>query len=246
MVDGGRWSKENEKNIIKLRDTIITHNLQGGYSVIVDDTNLHPKHIERMQEIAKEHGAILEINSSFCDVSLEKCIENDLKRLASVGEKVIRDMHRKFLYKPQPKPLYQEGKPRAVICDLDGTLAHMNGRGPYDWDRVDEDTKDDLIHRLIRLVQTELDVDVILLSGRDEVCRAKTESWLYEHGVSYKHLFMRPAGDNRKDNVVKEEIYQNHIAGRFNVLFVLDDRDQVVRMWRDIGLTCFQVADGDF
>jgi adenylate cyclase class IV len=59
-------------------------------------------------------------------------------------------------------------------------------------------------------------------------------------------LFMRQAGDNRDDRIVKREIYEREIKGRYNVRFVLDDRNKVVALWRDLGLPCFQVADGDF
>jgi hypothetical protein len=57
---------------------------------------------------------------------------------------------------------------------------------------------------------------------------------------------MRVAGDHRKDSIVKQEIFENHIDGMFDVQFVLDDRDQVVTMWRSLGLQCFQVAEGNF
>ena len=57
---------------------------------------------------------------------------------------------------------------------------------------------------------------------------------------------MRQAGDNRDDRIVKREIYEREIKGRYNVRFVLDDRNKVVALWRDLGLPCFQVADGDF
>jgi hypothetical protein len=57
---------------------------------------------------------------------------------------------------------------------------------------------------------------------------------------------MRKEGDVRKDAIVKGEIYEKNINGKYNVLFVLDDRNQMVEMWRGLGLTCLQVADGDF
>jgi hypothetical protein len=57
---------------------------------------------------------------------------------------------------------------------------------------------------------------------------------------------MRKTDDNRKDCIVKKEIYETFIKDKYNVLFVMDDRNQVVNMWREQGLTCFQVADGNF
>jgi hypothetical protein len=59
-------------------------------------------------------------------------------------------------------------------------------------------------------------------------------------------LFMRKTDDFRKDAIIKEEIYQNEIEGKYNVLFILDDRNSVCDFWRSKGLVCFQVAPGDF
>jgi hypothetical protein len=57
---------------------------------------------------------------------------------------------------------------------------------------------------------------------------------------------MRAEGDTRKDSIIKEEIYRAEIENKYNVLFVLDDRNQVVELWRRLGLTCLQVAEGNF
>lgn len=59
-------------------------------------------------------------------------------------------------------------------------------------------------------------------------------------------LFMRPAGDTRNDAVVKLELFDQHIRDRYDVLRCYDDRARVVAAWRSIGLTVFQVADGNF
>lgn len=77
--------------------------------------------------------------------------------------------------------------------------------------------------------------------------RRVTEAWLNHNGITrYKNLYMRKNGDKRKDYVVKKELYETHIKETYEVLFVLEDRDQVVKMWRDLGLTCLQVAYGNF
>jgi hypothetical protein len=57
---------------------------------------------------------------------------------------------------------------------------------------------------------------------------------------------MREAGDSRKDSIVKQELYEKHIEPSYDVFVVLDDRNQVVDMWRSLGLVCLQVAPGDF
>lgn len=139
--------------------------------------------------------------------------------------------------------------PKAIICDLDGTLALLGSRSPYDTKRALEDALNHPVANLIEVYdhQTTFDVQLLLLSGRDDAYRSITEEWLRMHDIThYEALFLRKTGDRRKDFVVKREIYEQHIKDAYDVLFVLEDRDQVVRMWRELGLTCFQVEYGDF
>jgi hypothetical protein len=122
----------------------------------------------------------------------------------------------------------------------------MNGRSPYEWKRVGEDTIDENVARFIA-DHFGAPEALIVLSGRDAVCRSETESWLARYNIQYDYLFMRAEGDMRKDSIVKREIFEREIKDKYYPYLVLDDRDQVVRMWRDeLGLTVWQVADGNF
>lgn len=139
----------------------------------------------------------------------------------------------------------------AIIVDIDGTLALKGERSPYDWSRVGEDKVNEPIHNLLwRFAHGYKDwgdeINFILVSGRDEICRPQTKRWIKENKIVCDALFMRPQGNTEKDTIIKERIYREHIEGKYNVLFVLDDRDQVVKMWRSLGLTCLQVAEGNF
>ena len=139
--------------------------------------------------------------------------------------------------------------PNVIICDIDGTLAHMKNRSPYDWDKVDEDEPDFIIWDILlryHLMPPRDRPEIILVSGRDDVARDKTLAWLELLDIPYDSLLMRSTKDNRDDTVVKRELYETNIKGKYNVLFVLDDRNKVVKMWRELGLKCLQVADGDF
>ena len=138
-----------------------------------------------------------------------------------------------------------------VMVDVDGTVALMGKgipgrRGPYEWDRVGEDDPCQPVIDLVRDLRT-CGYLIAFLSGRDEVCRLQTWMWLVAHGAAQDgdELWMRPRKDNRPDNEVKIELYQRYVAPR-SVKYVLDDRDQVVKAWRAIGLTVLQVANGDF
>lgn len=134
---------------------------------------------------------------------------------------------------------------RAIIVDIDGTLAHKHERNAYDYQKADADECDMIIAELVNQLY-RLNYIIIILSGREDSCREITEQWLKKNMIDYHHLYMRKSKDMRKDRVVKKEIYDNQIKDQYSVLFVLDDRNQVVEMWREIGLKCLQVQEGDF
>jgi len=249
MLHAGKWSKGNEEMVLRVRDSIVRMALMDGKHVIIDDTNFEPKHYDAMKAIVGEMRAIgrpCVIEERFFDTPIEECIKRDNARPNGVGETVIRSMYNKYL-KPRTEewtPAKQDPSlPRCIIVDIDGTLAKMKDRGPFEWDKVGQDE----VHEDISQLATELCQSraIILLSGRDEACRPQTERWLADR-FGYSALLMRPAGNIEKDSIIKERLYREHIEGKYYVDFVLDDRNQVVQMWRSLGLRCLQVADGDF
>ena len=244
MIDWGRHSKYNEKSILQVRDMMVTHYLSNGDNVIVDDTNLASKHETRLRQLAKESGAEFRIQD-FTDVTVEECLKRNELRPDFVPPKVIREMYEQFL-KPEI-PTYQPDPslPKAVIVDIDGTLAHMVDRGPYDATKYHTDVVDTIIRDLVNLLDDY--VTIIVVSGRDTTYRDVTEGWLKDNDVAYKAIFMRPVDDKRSDSIVKREIFEDNIRDNYNVLFVLDDRNRVVDMWRnELGVKVLQVAEGDF
>ncbi len=245
MLDNGTWSKDNERFIRTVRDRIVYEALQSGKSIIVDDTNFEEIHEEALSKIASAYDIKLEIK--MFDTPLEECISRDAAREKPVGEQVIRDMHARHFKPETPEaPLYNPALPDCIIVDIDGTLAKMNGRSPYDYSKVSEDLPNTPIIGLVHtLAFSEID-NVIVFSGRPDSCRIETEKWLSEYDVVWHELYMRTTGDTRKDTIIKKELYETHIKDKFNVLWVIDDRNQVVEMWRSLGLTCLQVADGNF
>ena len=162
-------------------------------------------------------------------------------------------------------------KQLAIIVDVDGTLANMSGiRGPFEWDKVHLDKPHldviELVQDLAGIGQeTYIDPDfecpngcvpdptgwdgkykIIITTGRDGVCEEATRKWLADHNILFDEFFIRKAGDNRKDSIIKSEIYMDHIRPYYDVKYVIDDRDQVVDMWRSLGLRVLQVAPGNF
>lgn len=240
MIDGGQYSKQNEKNILSVRDALVHQWLSEGFDVIVDDTNLAPKHEETMREIANHHGAEFEIKTF--SLPLAECMRRDALREHPVGEKVILGMWERYV---KPAEEHNGNLPEAIICDLDGTLSHLNGRNPYDATHCDEDGLNHIVRDILwRFGNTG--TRIVLVSGREAAYREPTLRFLEKHNIPFDVLLMRSTGDARKDSVVKEEIYKYNIKELYNVLFVLDDRDQVVAMWREQGLQCFQVNYGNF
>ncbi|MDP9845697.1 hypothetical protein [Streptosporangium lutulentum] len=132
------------------------------------------------------------------------------------------------------------------IVDIDGTLALRGDRGPYDWDRVGEDLPN---HPVVTIVKALILAGhpIAYVSGRIERTRRRTERWLRTHVGhldSAEGLWLRPNGDRRPDTVWKAEVYREHFAGR-EVAGVIEDRAGVVKMWRSLGLTVLQVAEGN-
>lgn len=137
-------------------------------------------------------------------------------------------------------------KTDAIIVDIDGTVAIKGDRDIYDGSKAHLDTPN---HPVIIVVGALFDagIEVVFTSGRWERFREITEVWLKKNiKINYSDLFLRADGDYRGDHIVKEEIYRQKIEPIYNVLFVIDDRDTVSRMWRSLGLTCLQVAEGNF
>jgi hypothetical protein len=138
---------------------------------------------------------------------------------------------------------------KAVIVDLDGTIALHDPelRDPYDTDFskiIQDSPKKEVIEVVTALYHQGY--KIIYVTGRSNETEEATREWLRLFAPPYISLHMRKRNDFRKDDVVKKEIYEEKIAHHHDVLCIFDDRQRVVDMWRELGLTCFQVAPGDF
>ncbi|MCC0176316.1 AAA family ATPase [Waterburya agarophytonicola K14] len=243
MAHASYWSKGNEKFILQLRDTTILMALKAGKHVVIDDTNFG-HNIDRIKELVAGKARVI-INDSFLKVPVEECIRRDLLRPKSVGKDVIMKMYNQFVRSQVVKPvIHNPDLPDAIIVDMDGTLAIMGDRSPFDVSRCDLDLPNYPVLETVHKWQDSK--TIIIMSGRTDDGKEKTEGWLNKYGVKYQHIYMRKTGDLRKDSTIKQELYENHIKDKYNIVFILDDRQQVVDMWRGLGLTVFQVAEGDF
>ena len=244
-----------EKMITDMVNDTIRRCLSKRLNVIVDATHLKLNKIEMLVEEFKYDA---DIDYKVFDISLNKAIERDANRSNSVGKDLIttlyeeyKDLIETFNYKPIKKqkrpyilPKFDTELPNAVCFDIDGTIALMDKRHQFDWDKVDNDIPNNIVIEQIKFHKRE-GRTIILLSGRDEVCRKLTEEWLEVYDIPYDYLYMRKKDDFRKDNIIKNELYYEHIANRYNLLCVYDDRLQVLDMWNKLGIFTYNVNQGN-
>ena len=230
-----KWKWKDEDKVTDIVNDLLQHSADMGKNVIVADTNLNNHYRTKLIEQLDALG--YEVETKVFNVSFEEACKRDAGRADGVGHSVLMkqwmQFNAEFGYQPY---VANKSLPKAVVCDIDGTLAHMTGRGAFEWHRVGEDDVDEIVRNIISSMLYEDNYQVILLSGRDSVCRAETKDWLDRNDVKYHELFMRAKDDSRKDVDVKYELFNTHIRNNYNVKCVIDDRPQVVRLWQALGL----------
>jgi predicted kinase len=276
MMFGKYWGKGVDEDAVTVaEETLVKSALSKGKSVVVDATHLRASVVRKWARI---HPVVLKDFAIPVDV----CIDNDVIRSAEggrrVGERVIRDMARRYkvdsVYGSLPvvnlddvqevemKP-YLAGTTPAYCFDIDGTLARMVDRGPYDTSKYLTDVADRHVSELMWHLQDgaaygvenynwdkTLDPSVafLILSGRDEEFKPVLVEWLRGWGLEIpeENIFMRPKGDQRNDAIIKSELVDKHISGVYDVIMHFDDRDRVVNALRRKGMKVAQVEPGDF
>ena len=241
----------NEKKVTRYEDTLINDALNHGNHVIVDATHLKRAYLERF----KYWNVPTQIKSF--SMTITEAIKRDMKRTRQVGAEVIKKQHaqlktliKQLVVKPIDfTPVEFENsikKYPAVIFDIDGTLAHMEGRSPYEWGRVREDKIDPSTVKVLRnLYTSEMPPKIIICTGRDGIALYETKKWLQNNHIPYDEIYIRPEKDSRPDWVVKEEMWRK-IAETSYLLGMFDDRLQVVRRARALGLKVFNVEYNNF
>lgn len=245
---GDYWIPSQESFIDKMEQYAVESALKSGYNVVIDATNFNPKTVAKWMELAQINDT--DFDTKRFDIALDEAIRRDSLRERPVGAKVIKDFYHKYVSSKEIKTdtrfiLEQNKKlPKCIIVDIDGTLALINGRNPYDDTLVHTDKVNERVADIVNNYRP--DYTVFIVSGRQDSCKEVTEKWLRDNHIIYNSLLMRKTGDTRKDSIIKQEIYEEHIKDKYFVEFVLDDRDQTVQMWREQGLLCLQVYYGNF
>lgn len=250
------YATVDEDLVTVVEDAAIDAALSRGHRTVIDDTNIRLKYLKRFAELAAKHNASFDVKQF--DVDVDEAIGRVVRRAQAGGRnvsaEVIKKQHKGLraakvdmaeLYTPAfepyvaPEESYTES---AILVDIDGTLAHNNGhRNFYDYSLVGDDEVVDAVAEVVR--RFSQDHIIIVMSGRDDSCQVDTEAWFIKHDIPWDYMFMRKTGDQRKDSVVKIELFDKHVRDKCDVKFVLDDRPSVCRAWRSIGLRVFQVGD---
>jgi predicted kinase len=253
------WSKNLEAVAVEMLLSGIEAAVDAGQDVITDNTFLYAR-IPNM--LRKRIGGRATFSTFRMDTDIEECIRRDALRPESVGEAVIRKQAKSkwrlsneyMNVWPQVVPyVYQEDLPWCFIVDMDGTFAiKAPGRDIYDASRCDEDTPDPAVQAIVNaLNRFEMSDDSTVfpffLSGRDSAVWENNWEWIRQNSyVTFPVQAMRAEGDTRPDFVIKYELFDKYIRGKYNVLFALDDRDSIVRLWREMGIRTLQVNYGNF
>lgn len=273
MVVGGelsdyKFNKKTEQHITKAQLHMAQLAVNAGRDVIVADTNLNPKTIGKWEEFAEQNNMNVEKQDFFKEFRKEnKTLEQErgvkgvliafrklahqrnLMRLNSVPHGVVDSFIDDYIVPQYYRPRQwtpTEGLPKALLVDLDGTIFHMDGgRGAFDWKRVEQDRPDLTVIETCKIYKAA-GWKIVAASGRDGVCREESIRAMNAAGFEFDDFFIRAEGDQRPDYIVKEEIFWNKVAPKYNITFCLDDRDQVCEQYREMGLKVYQVEPGAF
>jgi predicted kinase len=269
---GDYWVPNREDLVTDIELSSFRSALDKGFNVILDSTNLNPKTIQKFKEIVFDflikNADKLNINFNYklFEISFEEACKRDEQRSNPVGKKVIKSFFYKYFpdFEKKTDPRIKQktitsdsSLPDCIICDIDGTISLMDGRNPYKGEDCNTDKPNDSVIKILQVFNrynkahdNNFPIEktkIILFSGRNGESWQQTYDWLNANFVPYDELYMREEGNNEKDDLLKKRFYNNYVKGKYNVLFWLDDRNQVVDMVRNqLNLPCFQVYYGDF
>lgn len=252
------YASVDENAVTEIQDATIAALLKAGRNVVIDDTNIRQAYLKRFAALAAKFHASFDVKQF--DVDVNVAIGRVKDRVAAGGRNVPEEVIKKQaqslkasklnmddLYTPEFTEYVPDPElPRAIMVDVDGTIAHNNGhRSFYEYEKVGDDEEIEAVAEIVRKFFSD-GWYVIIMSGRDDSSLMDTQKWMMKYDIPYDEMHMRKTGDQRKDSIVKIELFDEFVRDRFYVDFVLDDRQQVVDAWRSIGLRCLQVAPGDF
>ena len=233
----------------------------GGHNVIVDRMNFTKQQRSRYLDLAKSHGyttKIIVLHQPYA-VCLERCI-NRKGHETIKEEAAARSALNMFFSKYERvedgeadvvNRVWPDGeKPLAVWVDMDNTLSDATHREHYlqgekkNWKGFFSEMSKDPVNEWCRQLVNGMAYNskVLICSARPDDYRKQTEDWLYKNSINYHELIMRSRGDHRKDSITKEVMYEFEVKTRYNLLFSVDDRKQVIDQIRKHGIVVLDCA----
>lgn len=265
---------EQEELVTLYQQGAVEHLLKSGKSVVVDDMFLMPRYVKPFYTMATKHGAKFSVREFPIDLetAITRATKRAEDGGLEVKPDVIRKMFnrqtnngvlralpdfsvdkyvseaRRAAYEASVATRYiaDPELPDAIIVDMDGTMTmgiHPE-RGPFEWAKVGIDLPNPYVIALVKMF-IDRGVKVLITSGRSDICRAETSEWLVRQGTHFDDMFMRVHDDGAPDDIVKSEIFEREIRGKYNLVGVFDDRARVCRLWHALGLPLFRVGDPD-
>lgn len=263
---GSYWTgdQDDEWRVTVAEEAQVLALMQADVPVIVDATHLMPSYLRKWARWATRYGwdfAVEDVKTPM-DVCLERLRRRNLESDRIIEASVLFNQAKRYPInrwpviekrKFDPVPVERNNAlPKAIIVDIDGTLAEKCDRSPYDYSRVSEDTVYEDIAYLVDVFKGN-GFHVLIVSGRDGTCRNQTFQWLDDNDIPVDALFMRDTegdvdefGGKLPDFEVKYRLFNWHIRNNWDVQYVIDDRRQVIDMWRGIGLRVLDVAGNEF
>lgn len=242
-VDWRSWKKSKEKEVNEMQTKALHKAAKLGTNVIIADTNLSAKTRNNITQRLENLG--YEVSIREFPITIEEAWERDAMRASGVGHSVIANQYKMWLaYKGRQTYRGTPDAPKAIIVDIDGTIAHIppGGRGWYDYDRTHEDIEDEVILTAVAGFR-DRGYKIVLLTGRSRECEKETINWLKSKNIEYDELLMRETGDTRCDTIVKEEIFWRDVAPKYDVKVAFDDRPRVIRLYQELGIKTFALGN---
>lgn len=258
---GDYWVPSREHIVTYMKQAFIKSAMANGYNIVVDNMNLNPKEIAWYQTMvaSDESEYTYEIEYKDFFIPVEECIRRDAMRSNPIGEKVIKQTwgrYRDFIFQEDLKNMlarqakHVDGGQPAIIVDIDGTLCHNTTGRPFFGEGAAKGMLTDTpIEGTCQIVKQAYEkFSIIIITGREGTpeIREATQRWLAQNGIRYDTAYFRSTGDYSKAEDCKQKIYEEHIKGKYNILYVLEDNYKCVNMWRNEGLVCLQPNEGKF
>lgn len=255
-LGNGKYTMKREDEVTEIEYSQVMNGLADGKTVILDATNLNKTYLKKWLELPIDY--VYEFKEFY--VPYAEAMKRSKARKAAGGLYISRDTMKHFYLKYYEKqfrdeltdkrPIREEveGKPYAVICDLDATLALHQGREPFEWDLISTDKIDPRLRAILNNYMNQ-GVPILFVTGRNDAARNETLKWLMkdENGLSDKwELYTRKNNDFSHGDDYKRNVYNTYIKDKYNVICVFEDSNKCVKMWRELGLLTCQVENNDY